>query len=209
VPAVGQRSLRTGRGPSRPDTDHAGLPWMWPWPAEVAVPERCPAGQSPCRRRLPQGPLRVRAGGHPPIGSRTPSKGATAADTSMAIVSGLSASAGHLPSGRRSFRKQRTVNPLTAPARYNFLYSSSSACCSAPHSTSDTSSLQACRPCPVGTFRLGRRFCGCRTLLSGSSLRMPAARRFPARMSHTADLEAPHAVLAGTCRSKPGWPVNR
>jgi hypothetical protein len=40
-------------------------------------------------------------------------------DTSVATC------AGHSPSGRRSFRKQRTVNPLTGPARYNFPYSSS------------------------------------------------------------------------------------
>jgi hypothetical protein len=33
--------------------------------------------------------------------------------------------AGHSPSGRWSFRKQRTVNPLIVPARYNFLYFSS------------------------------------------------------------------------------------
>jgi hypothetical protein len=32
--------------------------------------------------------------------------------------------AGHRPSGRQSFRKHRTVNPLILPARYNFLYSS-------------------------------------------------------------------------------------
>jgi hypothetical protein len=31
--------------------------------------------------------------------------------------------AGHQPSGGRSFRKQRTVNPPIVPARYNFLYS--------------------------------------------------------------------------------------
>jgi hypothetical protein len=37
-------------------------------------------------------------------------------DTSVATC------AGHSPSGRRSFRKQRTVNPPIAPARYNFLY---------------------------------------------------------------------------------------
>jgi hypothetical protein len=51
-----------------------------------------------------------------------PSKGPTAADTSMATKSSLSACAGHRPSGRRSFRKQWTVNPPTAPAHYNFLY---------------------------------------------------------------------------------------
>jgi hypothetical protein len=33
--------------------------------------------------------------------------------------------AGHRPSGWRSFRKQRTVNPQMVPARYNFLYPSS------------------------------------------------------------------------------------
>jgi hypothetical protein len=33
---------------------------------------------------------------------------------------------GQRPSGRQPFQKQRTVNPLIAPARYNFLYPSSS-----------------------------------------------------------------------------------
>jgi hypothetical protein len=33
--------------------------------------------------------------------------------------------AGHSPSGRWSFRKQRTVNPLIVPARYDYLYFSS------------------------------------------------------------------------------------
>src|SRR4029450_3941003 len=40
-----------------------------------------------------------------------------AADTNMATYTG------HWPSGRRSFRKQRTVNPPIVPARYNFLCS--------------------------------------------------------------------------------------
>jgi hypothetical protein len=52
-------------------------------------------------------------------------------DTGMAIDTGLARCAGHQPSGERSlegpFRKQRTVNPLMVPARYNFLYASSSA----------------------------------------------------------------------------------
>jgi hypothetical protein len=48
----------------------------------------------------------------------------TAADTSMAIDTSPATCAGHHPSGRRSFRKQRTVNPPIASARYNFLYSS-------------------------------------------------------------------------------------
>jgi hypothetical protein len=40
----------------------------------------------------------------------------------IAAGTGLATRAGHQPSGRRSSRKQRTVNPLIAPARYNFLY---------------------------------------------------------------------------------------
>jgi hypothetical protein len=44
----------------------------------------------------------------------------TAADTSMATGTSLTPWAGHQPFGRRSFRKQRTVNPLMIPARYNF-----------------------------------------------------------------------------------------
>jgi hypothetical protein len=43
----------------------------------------------------------------------------------MAIDTSLATCVGHRPSGGRSFRKQRTVNPLMVPARYNFLYSSS------------------------------------------------------------------------------------
>ena len=43
----------------------------------------------------------------------------------MAIDTSPASCAGHQPSRRRSFRKQRTVNPLMVPARYNFLYSSS------------------------------------------------------------------------------------
>jgi hypothetical protein len=37
----------------------------------------------------------------------------------IAADTGLAMRAGHQPSGRRSFRKQRTVNPPIA--RYNFL----------------------------------------------------------------------------------------
>jgi len=54
----------------------------------------------------------------------------------MATECSLSACAGHLPSGRRSFRKQRTVNPLMVPARYNFLYSSSRPATGVPASPS-------------------------------------------------------------------------
>jgi hypothetical protein len=43
----------------------------------------------------------------------------------MALDASLATCAGHQLSGGRSFRKQRTVNPLIVPARYNFLYSSS------------------------------------------------------------------------------------
>ena len=40
----------------------------------------------------------------------------------MATDTRLATCAGHQPSGRQSFQKQRTVNPLIVPARYNFLY---------------------------------------------------------------------------------------
>jgi hypothetical protein len=49
----------------------------------------------------------------------------TAADTRMAIDTSPAADARHQPSDGRSLRKQRTVNPLIVPARYNFLYPSS------------------------------------------------------------------------------------
>jgi hypothetical protein len=69
-------------------------------------------------------------------------------DTGMAIDTGLARCAGHQPSGERSlerpFRKQRTVNPLMVPARYNFLCFSSrpalraAACGGRPRAGSDT-----------------------------------------------------------------------
>jgi hypothetical protein len=49
----------------------------------------------------------------------------TAPDTGMATEHSLVTCAGHRPSGRWSFRKRRTVNPLTVRTRYNFLYASS------------------------------------------------------------------------------------
>ena len=45
-------------------------------------------------------------------------------DSGIAVDTSRASCAGHQLSGRRSFRKQRTVNPLMVPARYNFLYSS-------------------------------------------------------------------------------------
>jgi hypothetical protein len=39
---------------------------------------------------------------------------------------------GHRLSGRQTARKQPTVNPPIAPARYNFLYSSSRPACGRP-----------------------------------------------------------------------------
>jgi hypothetical protein len=67
----------------------------------------------------------VRAGGRRTVGGWTPVQGVRLPRTSsMATESSLSACAGHLPSGRRSFRKQQTVNPPIAPLRYNFLYAS-------------------------------------------------------------------------------------
>jgi hypothetical protein len=58
-----------------------------------------------------------------------------AADTGMTIDTSLATCAGHQPSGGRSFRKQRTVNPLVVRARYNFLYPSSRPALRAPAAT--------------------------------------------------------------------------
>jgi hypothetical protein len=63
-------------------------------------------GQVACPRWLPQGPSHVHAGSGRAGGDRTPSGWQAAVDTSMATY------AEHRLSGRRSFRKQRTVNPL-------------------------------------------------------------------------------------------------
>jgi hypothetical protein len=62
-----------------------------------------------------------------PVCGRRPDirPGQIAADTGMAIDTSLATCVGHRPSGGRSFRKQRTVNPRTVPARYKVLYSSS------------------------------------------------------------------------------------
>jgi hypothetical protein len=47
----------------------------------------------------------------------------------MALDTSRATCAGHQLSGGRSFRKQRTVNPLIVPARYSFLYASSTPAC--------------------------------------------------------------------------------
>ena len=51
-----------------------------------------------------------------PVCGRRPDirPGQIAADTGMAIDTSLATCVGHRPSGGRSFRKQRTVNPLMA-----------------------------------------------------------------------------------------------
>ena len=62
----------------------------------------------------------------------------------MVTDTSVATHAGHQLSGRRSFRKRRTVNPLMVPARYNFLYSSSrpawraAACGGRPRAGDDT-----------------------------------------------------------------------
>jgi hypothetical protein len=97
-----QRGQRTGRRP----------------PAErpAAMPVEAAA----------EGPQRLRPGGGNGIGWRTPDRSRVAfcLDT---------------PSARRTIwphrtgrRKQRTVNPLTDPTRYNFLYTSSRPACGRP-----------------------------------------------------------------------------
>jgi hypothetical protein len=55
-----------------------------------------------------------------------------AADTSMVTDTSVATYAGHSPSGRWPFRKQRTVNPLMAPACYNFPYSPQGRPCGRP-----------------------------------------------------------------------------
>ena len=54
-----------------------------------------------------------------------PSRPQMAADSGMALDASVAMCAGYQSPGGRSFRKQRTVNPLMVPARYNFLYFSS------------------------------------------------------------------------------------
>ena len=89
-----------GRGGSRPVSGHALH--------ELS----CPRG---CHKAHPVATLmtggREAAGGAAHLSGRE-----AAADTRMATCTG------HWPSGRRSFRKQRTVNPPIVPARKNFLY---------------------------------------------------------------------------------------
>jgi hypothetical protein len=75
--------------------------------------------QLPCPRWLPQGS---------PVSALVAGVRAAAGHTSgpeIAADTGLATSAGHQPCGGRSSRKQRTVPPIV-PARYSFLYSSSS-----------------------------------------------------------------------------------
>jgi hypothetical protein len=65
-------------------------------------------------------------GGRCAAGGRTSVRGVRSPQTpAWPSTSALAISAGHQPSGARWFRKQRTVNPLIVPTRYNFLYSSS------------------------------------------------------------------------------------
>jgi hypothetical protein len=75
-------------------------------------------------------------------------------DTSVATCAGRS------PSGRRPFRKQRTVNPLMAPARYNLLYASSTTRRSPGNRPRlhDSSSTQRRKGAVVLTARPLRRF---------------------------------------------------
>ena len=83
-------------------------------PRLAAVPH-----ELPCPRWLPQGRPRVRPGGRHAEGGRTPIRAADRRGHQHGHVC-------RTPSVRTgSFWTRRTVNPLTGPARYNFLYSSS------------------------------------------------------------------------------------
>jgi hypothetical protein len=120
----------------RPDTDHARL--RRPWPAVALVP----GPDSSARRTSCH--VAVAAATHAvstPVAGEREATGycpgrQSAVDTGMAIDTSLARCAGHQPSGERSleppFRKQRTVNPLMVPARYNFLYSSQGRPCGRP-----------------------------------------------------------------------------
>ena len=105
-----------GRGGSRPVSGHALH--------ELSCPRGC--GKAHPVATLVTGG-REAAGGAAHLSGRE-----AAADTSMATYTG------HWPSGRRSFRKQRTVNPPIAPARYNFLCSLKAACGRPPYPLAET-----------------------------------------------------------------------
>jgi hypothetical protein len=115
--------------PRRPDTDHAHLRRPWPAVALVPVGSGCAPHKLPCRGgcRGPT-PCPHRWTGVRETTGYCPGR-QIVVDTGMAIDASLATCAGHQPSGGRSlerpFRKQRTVNPLMVPARYNFLYFSS------------------------------------------------------------------------------------
>jgi len=89
-----------------------------PWPAVAAVPGPCPAARHTSRH--------VRSGCRtdhpcpwwPACGRRPDIRPGLASDRRRHQYGhrhSLATCAGHQPSGRRSFRKQRTVNPLMAP----------------------------------------------------------------------------------------------
>jgi hypothetical protein len=85
----------------------------------------------------------------------------SAVDTGMAIDTSLANCAGHQPSGERSlqrpFRKQRTVNPLIVPSRYNFLYASSRPALRAASGPAATRRPPGNRPHPARTGNDGHK----------------------------------------------------
>jgi hypothetical protein len=119
----------SGAGPAglalRAGHDHARLTCTRPWPAAVTVPSTASGGaphQLPYPRWLPQGSPDVRANGRRAGGGQTPVRARGPPRTpAWPRVLDTACPDG----GWRSFRKQRTVNPLIAPARYKFLYSAS------------------------------------------------------------------------------------
>jgi hypothetical protein len=91
--------------------------------AEFALPQTLPDACAVAVRNADRVP--DTADGHP-------SRPQMAADSGMALDASVAMCAGHQSPGGRSFRKQRTVNPLIVPARYNFLYASSRPACGRP-----------------------------------------------------------------------------
>ena len=101
--------------------------WTRPWPAIAAVPGPCPAARHASCHVRGATTATITCPNWWPVGERWPDirpERQIAEDTGMSPPPAWPR-AGHSPSGRWSFRKQRTVKPLIVPARYNYLYISS------------------------------------------------------------------------------------
>jgi hypothetical protein len=101
--------------------------WTRPWPAIAAVPDPvsgCAARELPCPRgyRRDHYVSTLVAGGRTLAGH--PSGASDRRGHQHVTAASVATCAGHSPSGRWSFRKQRTVNPPIAPSLQLSLLSS-------------------------------------------------------------------------------------